>query len=142
MADTQVTDMLYSTLRTVLDAAYDQAANGKGKERHNITGQTPFDRQRMQTVSELVGSPDGMTYQAIKKLTEGLGHPTFELKKRELLGAINYIAGIIIFLERQEKGGDVYLVDSTKEKTADRMAASAKAYQESTEALAKSLKLS
>jgi hypothetical protein len=96
----------YAGLHRVLVEALDQAQGGKGAERHNLGGDVPFERQRMQTVSELIGSVDGMTYQACKKITEGVKLPTLERQERELLGAINYIAGMIIFLRKQaaEKG--------------------------------------
>lgn len=89
----------YKTLSDVLERAYAQAAHGKGKERH-AQGQ-PFDRQPMQTISQLVGSCDGLRYQAIKKIQEAarLDH---DAAIRELLGAINYIAGAIIYMEAQQ----------------------------------------
>ena len=92
----------YFGLLMVLVEALNQAQYGKGAERHNLSGDTPFERQRMQTVSELVGSPDGMVYQAIKKLTEGMKLPTQERRVAELLGAINYIAGSIVYLRARE----------------------------------------
>lgn len=91
----------YFGLLMVLVEALNQAQYGKGAERHNLSGDTPFERQRMQTVSELVGSPDGMVYQAIKKLTEGMKLPTQERQVAELLGAINYIAGIVVYLRKR-----------------------------------------
>jgi hypothetical protein len=86
----------YDSLHTVLKAAYDQASKGKGKERHAGNG-LAFTEQPMQTISKLLGTSDGLAFQAIKKVTEAKGMQTFEQKERELLGAINYIAGIIIF---------------------------------------------
>ena len=91
----------YVSLLGVLCEALDQAQHGKGAERHNLGGDAPFERQRMQTVSELVGSPEGMVYQAIKKLTEGMNLPTLDRQVKELLGAINYIAGIVLFLRKR-----------------------------------------
>jgi hypothetical protein len=85
----------YSSLHTVLKAAYDQASKGKGSERHG-NGKA-FEDQPMQSISNLLGSTHGMAFQAIKKIKEAEGMETFEQKERELLGAINYIAGIIIF---------------------------------------------
>lgn len=85
----------YEKLAAVLEAAYDQAANGKGKERH--ANDLPFHNQRMQTISGLLGSDSGMAFQAVKKLTEGMQFDDYERFERELLGAINYIAGIIIY---------------------------------------------
>jgi hypothetical protein len=85
----------YQSLREVLDAAYDQAANGKGKERH--ARGNPFEEQHMQTISQLLNTDRGMAFQAIKKLTEGIDMADPAARQRELLGAINYIAGIIIY---------------------------------------------
>lgn len=63
-------DPNYTSLRSVLDEAYAQAATGKGKERH--AGGQPFEDQPMQVISDMLGSNDGMAYQAIKKIREGL----------------------------------------------------------------------
>ena len=91
----QTIDSDYASLRYVLDDAFAQAATGKGRERH--ARGNPFEEQHMQTISRLLGSDDGMAFQAIKKLTEGLDMTDPAARKRELLGAINYIAGIIIY---------------------------------------------
>lgn len=95
-------DPNYVTLREVLRAAYDQAAHGKGKERH--ARGNPFESQHMQTISQLLDSERGMAFQAIKKLTEGLDLQDPDARERELLGAINYIAGIVVYwrLQAQE----------------------------------------
>lgn len=92
----------YTGLRDVLVEALNQAQYGKGAERHNLTGKVPFERQRMQLISELIGSVDGMTYQACKKITEGVKLPTLERQVAELLGAIVYIAGMIVFLRKRD----------------------------------------
>jgi hypothetical protein len=88
-------DQDYISLQKVLEKAYDQAATGKGRERH--ARGNPFDKQHMQTISELLNTDRGMAFQAIKKLTEGLDMADPGARERELLGAINYIAGIIVF---------------------------------------------
>ena len=95
------TDLDYESLRRVLEAAYDQASMGKGKERHAGDGLAFID-QPMQAVSKLLNTSDGLAFQAIKKVTEQQGMKTFEQKERELLGAINYIAGIIIFEQNRQ----------------------------------------
>lgn len=92
-------DPKYQKLHDVLRQAYDQAAAGKGAERH-ATGQA-FHEQPMQTISDMVGSVDGMAFQAIKKIQESKRLPTRDAQVRELLGAINYIAGMVIFIEKQ-----------------------------------------
>jgi len=83
----------YHELANVLEAALQQAQSGKGADRH-AQGK-PFTEQRMQQVSELLGTERGMAYQAIKKIAEGLDLPA-DRKEHELLGAINYIAGIVV----------------------------------------------
>ena len=90
----------YEQLVEVFAAAHDQAAYGKGKERH--ANGLPFHEQRMQGISDLVGSPDGMLYQLVKKTTEGLQFDSPEKREHELLGALNYLAGIVIWLRRHE----------------------------------------
>lgn len=94
----------YEQLVEVFAAAHDQAAYGKGKERH--ANGLPFHEQRMQSISDLVGSPDGMLYQLVKKTTEGLQFDNPQKREHELLGAINYLAGIIIWLRRHETIAD------------------------------------
>lgn len=84
----------YEELASVLEAALEQAQSGKGHERHAYN--LAFTHQRMQTISELLGSERGMAFQAIKKLTEGLDFDDPDRSEHELLGAINYIAGIIV----------------------------------------------
>lgn len=88
----------YESLARVLQAAYDQAAKGKGAERH-ATG-LPFDQQPMQTGSDLLGTDAGLAFQAIKKIREGSSFTEYDRFERELLGAINYIAGMIIWRQR------------------------------------------
>lgn len=88
----------YESLAAVLQRALDQAQAGKGAERHACGA--PFDRQPMQTISQLVGSADGLIYQAIKKAQESQRLPEGR-DIAELLGAINYLAGAIIYKEAQ-----------------------------------------
>lgn len=94
----------YEELQKVLNDALKQAAEGKGKERH--AKDMPFHKQRMQGISDLLGSDRGMAYQAIKKITEGLDLDDIR-RESELLGAINYIAGIIVYYRKQEKNEPV-----------------------------------
>ena len=83
----------YATLENVLTMALDQAANGKGKERHAEDGE-PFEKQQICEITRRVGHgfPLG---QAVKKIQES---PRLDGEHRinELLGAINYIAAAII----------------------------------------------
>lgn len=89
----------YAALRGVFDRAYDQATAGKGAERH-ATGQA-FTNQPMQTISDLVGGNHGCLFQAIKKCQESTRLPK-DRAVNKLLGAINYLAGAIIFLEKRK----------------------------------------
>lgn len=88
-------DDAYTSLRRVLDAAYDQAATGKGAERH--ANARSFESQPMQSISDLLGDNHGLLFQAVKKIQESTRLPHYRRRERELLGAINYIAGAIIF---------------------------------------------
>lgn len=90
----------YIKLKEVLDRAYNQAATGKGAERH--AQGLPFEDQPMQQISRLIGSVDGMAYQSIKKVQESLRLPSDDRKVAELLGAINYLAGIVIYIESEK----------------------------------------
>jgi len=85
----------YAPLREVLDMAYAQAAEGKGKERH--ANGKPFIRQPIMEIGRMVG-PGYQTGQAMKKCQEAERLPTVERKVAELLGAINYIAAAVILL--------------------------------------------
>lgn len=93
----------YQILEQVLHRAYDQAANGKGKERHACD--RPFEEQPMQTISQLLGSHTGLLYQAMKKIQESQRMDK-DAAVRELLGAINYIAGAVIFIEGKKENPD------------------------------------
>lgn len=89
----------YDCLFSVLERALKQASDGKGNERH--AGGLPFDQQPMQQISDLLRSERGMAFQAIKKIREGIDMSDKNRTVAELLGAINYVAGIVIYLEKQ-----------------------------------------
>lgn len=89
----------YERLRGVLLDAFNQAAIGKGAVRHACGA--PFHEQPMQVISELLNTPDGLRYQAIKKIQESCRMDR-DAAIRELLGAINYIAGVVIYLEKKD----------------------------------------
>lgn len=85
----------YEKLDDVLARAFNQASQGKGKERH--ANDLPFHEQPMQQVNAMVGV--GFSHgQAIKKIVESQNMAP-EQAVHELLGAICYLAGSIITLE-------------------------------------------
>lgn len=86
----------YDSLRDVLTRAYTQAASGKGHERHAVG--KPFDQQPMQELISLYGVGFALG-QAAKKAQESQRLPACH-DVAELLGAINYLAGAVIALER------------------------------------------
>lgn len=87
----------YHLLAEVLVAAFNQAASGKGKERHANDG-VRFEDQPMSTINKALGSIDGFVYQAHKKSLEAKRLPNGR-SQAELFGAINYLAGAVIALD-------------------------------------------
>lgn len=92
---------LYGELGAVLSKAIEQAAYGKGSQRHAHVGE-PFIQQPICEVTRRlgIGFPLG---QAIKKIYEG---QTLDDREAiaEFLGAINYIAAAVIAIgERMQK---------------------------------------
>ncbi len=88
----------YETLAVVLERAFYQAARGKGAERHAQA--MPFEDQPMQKLIDLYGVGFALG-QAGKKAQESQRLPHHRAVA-ELLGAINYLAGAIIGMERRE----------------------------------------
>lgn len=86
----------YEKLAAVLQLAYDQAARGKGKERH-ANGE-PFHEQVMQTGAQRFGV-GALLFQAFKKSEESQRLP-HDRAVAELLGSIVYLAGAVIALEQ------------------------------------------
>lgn len=89
----------YEPLADVLSRAYAQAAKGKGKERH-AQGE-PFIDQVMQDGARRFGS-GALLFQAFKKSEESQRLP-HDRAIAELLGAIVYLAGAVIAIERTNK---------------------------------------
>lgn len=89
----------YARLIHVLNQAEQQASAGKGKDRH--ADDQPFEEQPIAWIEKYFKSYQ--LGQAVKKM-----HESQRLDKnaaiKELLGAINYIAARVIFLESE--GGD------------------------------------
>lgn len=99
----------FEPLFAVLKEAHDQAAFGKGRERHGAG--LPYAAQPMQTISFMLRGSQGILWQAIKKIQEANGKlddarrsgdpeeskAAKAFARRELLGAINYLAGALIY---------------------------------------------
>ena len=85
----------YEDLLAVLGEAYDQASLGKGKARHGhggkaFTEQQILEGQRSYGIGFALGQAD-------KKMKEAFHMEFWEDSRKDLLGAIVYIAGAIIF---------------------------------------------
>lgn len=93
----------YECLSGVLDRAYNQAATGKGAERH--ADNRPFDDQPMQHIARrrgvgfILGQADKKSEEAQGMLSRG----EREKAVHELLGAIVYLAGAVIYIEKEHQ---------------------------------------
>jgi hypothetical protein len=93
----------YEPLGLVLNEAYEQAASGKGRERH--ARDKPFDRQPILEIGRMLSTADGEMYQAIKKTQEASGMVERGQHDRavvELLGAINYLAAAVMLIRERK----------------------------------------
>lgn len=86
----------YEKLADVLQLAYNQAAVGKGVERHAAGGE-PFHEQVMQIGAAKFGV-GALLFQAFKKSEESQ-RLDYERGIAELLGAIIYLAGAVIAMD-------------------------------------------
>lgn len=91
----------YACLARVLDEALEQASVGKGHERHAQA--RLFLEQPMQQLISLYG-PGFALGQAGKKMQEAQ-RLSPEARRKELLGAIVYIAGVIVHENMRVQGG-------------------------------------
>lgn len=93
----------YEDLAEVLTAALMQAANGKGSQRHG-NGRAFADQPMAEiTRAHGLGFPLG---QAAKKGREAAGmvqRGEFDAARRELLGAINYVAGAVLAINAMQQ---------------------------------------
>lgn len=97
----------YELLAQVMRLAYDQAANGKGAQRHAQAIQQPFNEQPIMQLTRLLGT-EGPTFQVVKKLEEARRLPP-DRALQEALGAVVYSAAIaahyvLLQKEQKEKG--------------------------------------
>ena len=90
----------YDSLAGVLVMALEQAASGKGKERH-ARPDVPFERQPICELPRMVG-PAGTAYQVMKKTQEAMRMDA-DRAVAELLGAINYAAATILVIRENEQ---------------------------------------
>ena len=94
----------YAPLAAILQEAYDQAATGKGKERH--ANDRAFIDQPILEIGRMCG-PGFNTGQSIKKQQEAIGmlaRGDASAAIRELLGAINYTAAAVLLIREQNPG--------------------------------------
>ena len=97
----------YESLQLVLKLAYEQAAQGKGKERH--AGGRVFDNQPIMTIPRTlngIAGLGGLAYQVNKKTTEAVNmavRDQVDAAQREFLGAINYLAAAYLYAESLKK---------------------------------------
>lgn len=89
----------YESLARVLDQALEQAQTGKGYERH--ADGHPFEEQQIVRIGEWMGSTAFNIGQACKKAIESSRLPS-PRDRAELLGAIVYLVGAILILDRRE----------------------------------------
>ena len=90
----------YELLADVFRRAFDQAATGKGAERH--ADSKPFDEQPMQLIAQkrgigfILGQADKKSEEAQGMLNRGQKEACI----KELLGSMVYLAGAVIFIEK------------------------------------------
>ncbi len=97
-------DNPYAALSDVLSEAYDQAATGKGKERH-ANGKA-FTDQPILEIGRMLSGIDGHAFQIMKKAQEAatmVRRGQSDAAVLELLGVINYAAAAVILTREQKK---------------------------------------
>lgn len=89
----------YEYLQLALTAALDQAARGKGKDRHASDAQ-PFHEQPLLTITQLVGIgfPLGQAMKKVQEAGRMADRGQHIPAQNELLGAIVYLAAAWIAL--------------------------------------------
>lgn len=90
-------------LRTFL-GALEQAAYGKGRERH--ANDLPFTEQPILTMARMLDSDAGLAQQVIKKTIEARTLPTKQARINELRGTLVYAAAMILFEEMYGRSDD------------------------------------
>lgn len=95
-------------LRTFL-GALEQAAYGKGRERH--ANDLPFIEQPILTMAQMLDSDAGLAQQVIKKTVEARSLPTKKARINELRGTLVYAAAMILFEEMYGRADDPDEID-------------------------------
>lgn len=98
-------DRPYMALAVVLQAALDQAAKGKGRERHS--DDKAFTEQPIMEIARMLGDTGGHSYQIMKKAQEAnrmVHRRQFEAAKAEFYGVINYAAAAVLLIREMEAG--------------------------------------
>lgn len=95
--DINPTDPNFATLAGILQAAHDQAANGKGRNRYGEG--KPFLNQPIMDIARMLGGIDGHSFQIMKKAQEAarmVRREQYDAAVHELLGVINYAAAAVL----------------------------------------------
>lgn len=89
----------YSSLAGILQMALDQAASGKGRERHS--DDKPFLEQPIMEIARMLNGTGGHAYQIMKKAQEAnrmVAREQLNAAVAEYLGVINYAAAAILLI--------------------------------------------
>lgn len=89
--------------------ALEQAAYGKGRERH--ANDLPFIEQPILTMAQMLDSDAGLAQQVIKKTIEARTLPTKQARINELRGTLVYAAAMILFEEMYGRADDPDEID-------------------------------
>lgn len=101
-AKSDKTDYSYSPLFDVLRDAFNQAAIGKGSERHS--GGKPFLKQPIMEIARMLDGVDGHSFQIMKKAQEAarmVQRGQREAAEQELFGIINYAAAAVLLIREK-----------------------------------------
>lgn len=92
-------DPMYGSIAGILQAAHDQAARGKGHERHG-DDDTPFLEQPTMEIARMVGIgyPVGQLMKKAQESTGMVRRAEYDDAVAELLGVINYAAAAILLI--------------------------------------------
>ena len=89
----------YATLAGILQSAHDQAAHGKGRDRH--ADNKPFLDQPIMEIARMLTGIDGHMFQTMKKSQEAarmVRRGQYDAAVHELLGIINYASAAVLLI--------------------------------------------